>query len=101
MAVVVGPHRIVGRVLARHRSEERLGEDPQEVAGRPVQGDLQGVGVGGGQARDPLGLPGSERLGAGDQVRVLLPARGGLPVVEPLDGGDEVGGGDFAVDRGA
>jgi len=86
-------------MLAWHRGEERQGEDGQEVLSRLVQGDLEGAGVGGGQARDAAGLAGAEGGGAGDQVRVLLPVRGGLFVVEPLDGGDEVGGGDLAVDR--
>ena len=76
MAVVVGPDRVAGRVLPWHRGEQRQGEDRQKVGGRLDQGDLEGVGVGGGQARDAAGLAGAERGGPGDEVRVLLPARG-------------------------
>jgi hypothetical protein len=89
----------VGRVLPWHRGEARQGEDGQEVTGRPVQGDLQGAGVEAAQARDAAGLSGAERFGAGDQAGVELPARRVLLVVEPFDGGDEVGGGDLTVDR--
>src|SRR4029453_1734554 len=56
---------------------------------------------GGDQARDAGGFAGTERSGPGDEAGVLLPVRWGLLVVDPLDGGDEVGGGDLAVDRGA
>jgi hypothetical protein len=100
MAIVVVPHRVAGRVLAWHRGEERQGEDGQEVLGRLVQGDGEGAGVGGGQARDAAGLAGAERSGPGDEVGVVLAVGGALVVVEPLDGGDEVLGGDFAVDWG-
>ena len=101
MPAVVRPERVAGRVLAGHRGEARQGEDGQEVAGRLVQGDDEGAGVRGAQARDAAGLSGAERCGAGDEIRVLLPVRGGLFVVEPLDGGDEILGDDLAVDRGA
>jgi hypothetical protein len=50
MAVVVGPDRVLSRVLCWHRGEQRLGEDRQEVGGGLVQGDLESAGVGGGQA---------------------------------------------------
>jgi hypothetical protein len=100
MAVVVVPNLVVGGIFAWHRGEQRLGEDPQKVGGWLVQGDGEGMGIGGGQARDAAGLAGAERSGPGDEVRVLLPARGVVLVVEPLDGGDEVGGGDLAVDWG-
>src|SRR4029453_7093871 len=100
MAVVVVPDRIVGRVLPWHRGEERQGQDGQEVAGRPVQGDPQGAGVGGGQARDAAGLAGTIPAGPRNEGGVELAVRGALLVVDPLAGGDEVGGGDLAVDRG-
>jgi hypothetical protein len=73
MPRVVVPDRVGGRVLPWHGGEQRQGEDRQEVTGRPDQGDPEGTGVGGGQARDPLGLAGTERRGADDQVRVLPP----------------------------